>query len=225
MHPLSSSFSTRNPNTRALNQVLFTAFLRRYVSLQQPGAPSMAPQLSLLPISSPRSDSFSLPAPAARTAAACSAACHYRWPKVPSTRCSLHVRYAHDSIAAVLFLLLIVTASYAQAPWAPLVSYGLVGKCTQVARSPCCSSASVPTSSRAAQPTLVRSTSPCIYVCYTHSTIAPQARPPRSSSVLATHTSMCYMRTTCMCICRSCAERHACSSHMCGAALNCAVQP
>ena len=126
---------------------------------------------------------------------------------------------AHDSIAAVLFLLLIVTASYAQAPWAPLVSYGLVGKCTQVARSPCCSSASVPTSSRAAQPTLVRSTSPCIYVCYTHSTIAPQARPPRSSSVLATHTSMCYMRTTCMCICRSCAERHACSSHMCGAAL------
>ena len=141
--------------------------------------------------------------------------------KCPPPVAPCNVRYAHDSIAAVLFLLLIVTASYAQAPWAPLVSYGLVGKCTQVARSPCCCSASVPTSSRAAQPTLVRSTSPW----YTHSTIAPQARPPRSSSVLATHTSMCYMRTTCMCICRSCAERHACSRNMCGAALNCAAQP
>ena len=163
----------------------------------------MAAELSLLPISSPRSDGVSVPAkPAARTTAACAAACQK---SSPCARCSLQraARHscrhdAHDSIAAVLFLLLIVTASYAQVPWAPLVSYGLVGKCTQVARSPCCCSATVPTSSRAAQPTLVRSTSPCIYVCYRHSN-RTTGKPPRSSSVLATHTPMCYMRFSCMC--------------------------
>ena len=222
MHPLSSSFSTRIPeyplpNTRC--SLLF--FVRVRFS-----ATAWRAQLRRWR----RSSHFCrYPRPAA-TASACLRRLLGPQPhalrhattagqKCPPPVAPCNVRYAHDSIAAVLFLLLIVTASYAQAPWAPLVSYGLVGKCTQVARSPCCCSASVPTSSRAAQPTLVRSTSPCIYVCYTHSTIAPQARPPRSSSVLATHTRPCAT-----CALRACAYAAAVLNGTHAQAI-CAVQP
>ena len=147
--------------------------------LQQPA--SMASRCSLLEISAPRSDGVSLPAPAARTTGACSAACQERRPKVRTLRPLLLVQpcVAPQLETAATYRGLGVRSSH---PLLPLLivrprmtghlgsaarlglSHGL--GCTQVVRVPCCSSASLLTSFRAAQPTHVRSTSPhaCINI-------------------------------------------------------------
>ena len=130
------------------------------------------------------------------------AACQKCVPTRPSQLVTLRTRHRRRR---VLLLLLIVTASYAHRRLGPplLVSdpcYShacLIGVCTQVAPLPCYYSASVRTSSRAAQPTLARSASSCMYQCYVWKRAYAIPTGPRESSP---RTSMCCMRTSCMCM-------------------------